>query len=132
MAKKRRITHVGVSLLGPPEEAGEDPTEEATESPGQEAAEDTSETTPSSVTVDLPVDLISQDGVAPEEGDQVSAQIDATVEAVQGRIATLSIDAVDGQAVGNQVQKGNPPEKLADMAARLRTQAATKPTMNFG
>jgi len=80
------------------EEAGENPAEEAGESPEEEAREESQEP----ITVEVPVDLLSQDGVPPEEGDTVSAQIDATVQSVSDSMATLSIDAINGEPVGSQ------------------------------
>jgi len=108
MAKKN--ASAGASLIGAPsdpEEEGEDPAEEATESPSEEAGEEKSE----GITVDVPVDLIAQDGVPPAQGDTVSAQIDATVQSVTDNTATLSIDAINGEPVGPQTDNstGGPP-----------------------
>jgi|SRR5215471_619860 len=109
MAKKAGAGLGGASLIGAPdpEEEGEDPAEEATESPSEEAGEEKSE----GITVDIPVDLIAQDGVPPAQGDTVSAQIDATVQSVTDNTATLSIDAINGEPVGPQTDNstGGPP-----------------------
>lgn len=77
------------SLIGPPDDAAD-------------GSGDTGDSADSSggVTVTIPLDLLGQDGVPPSQGDQVQAQIDATVKSVDGKNATLSIDAIDGQPVG--------------------------------
>lgn len=63
------------------------------------------------VSVDIPLDLLSQDGVPPAAGDKVQAQIDATVNSVTGKTASLTIDAIDGQPVGQPdiTDTGGPP-----------------------
>ena len=55
---------------------------------------------PSSSTATIPIDLLAQDGVPPEEGDQVSFSVDASVKSVSGSNATVSITAVNGEPVG--------------------------------
>jgi hypothetical protein len=77
------------SLIGPPDDLG-----------GAPDSGDSAESPSGGVTVTVPLDLLSQDGVPPGQGDQVQAQIDATVKSVDGSNATLSIDAIDGQPVG--------------------------------
>ena len=100
MAGKSKSADAAASLIGAadPEEEGENPAEEATESPEEEAGEESSE----APTVEVPVELLSQDGVPPEQGDTISAQIDGTVQSVDGDTATVSIDAINGQPVGAQ------------------------------
>lgn len=83
------------SLIGPPDDTGG-----ASDSEGASDTGDSGESSSGGVTVTVPIDLLSQDGVPPAQGDQVQAQIDATVKSVSGSNATLSIDAIDGQPVG--------------------------------
>jgi hypothetical protein len=50
-------------------------------------------------TATVPIDLLSQDGVPPEQGDTVSFSVDATVKSVSGDNAVVSIQAVNGEPV---------------------------------
>jgi hypothetical protein len=50
-------------------------------------------------TAKIPLDLLSQDGVPPEQGDDVSFSVDATVKSVDAEDATVSITAVNGEPV---------------------------------
>lgn len=79
------------SLIGPPDST-------ASGAPGDTGS--APDSSGGGVTVTIPLDLLAQDGVPPGQGDQVQAQIDATVKSVSGSNATLSIDAIDGQPVG--------------------------------
>jgi hypothetical protein len=54
---------------------------------------------PSGSTATIPIDLLAQDGVPPEECDDVSFSVDATVKSVSGDNATVSIQAVNGEPV---------------------------------
>jgi hypothetical protein len=54
---------------------------------------------PSGSTATIPIDMLSQDGVPPEQGDQVSFSVDATVKSVSGDNAVVSIQAVNGEPV---------------------------------
>lgn len=77
---------------------------------------------PSSSTATIPIDLLAQDGVPPEEGDQVSFSVDASVKSVSGSNATVSITAVNGEPVSggdddsagpddeDQGDQGGPPQ----------------------
>ena len=47
----------------------------------------------------VPLDLLAEDGVPPQEGDSVSYQVDGTVTAVDAENATIKIEAVNGQPV---------------------------------
>lgn len=98
------------SLIGPPDDTGSG-------DGGADPADSLG-----GVTVTVPLDLLGQDGVPPAQGDQVQAQIDATVKSVTGSQATLSIDAIDGQPVGqpNISDTGGPtPGSSAAMKAAL-------------
>ena len=120
------------SLIGPPD----DP-EDTAEGPetGPPDAEDLSEGPEGSsggVTVTVPLDLLSQDGVPPGQGDQVQAQIDATVKSVSGKNATLSIDAIDGQPVGQPdiTDTGGPPPPPPGSSAAMRPALAAGAAAN--
>jgi hypothetical protein len=89
-------------------------------------------------TCKVPLDLLSEDGVPPAQGDKVSYSVDGTVDAVTGDEATITLDAINGQPVGSdsgqeeagEAPPGAPPgatpalsgpgETTANMGARLR------------
>jgi hypothetical protein len=53
-------------------------------------------------TADVPINSLQEDGVPPEEGDQVSFSVEATVKSVSGGTATLDIDSVNGEPVSEE------------------------------
>ena len=114
------------SLIGPPDDTGG-----ALDSEGAADAGDPGES-PGGVTVTVPLDLLSQDGVPPGQGDQVQAQIDATVQSVSGKNATLSIDAIDGQPVGQPdiTDTGGPPPSPPGSSAAMRPALAAGAAAN--
>ena len=73
-------------------------------------------------TAKIPLDLLSQDGVPPEQGDSISCSIDATVKSVDAEDATVNITAVNGEPVSggdddsagpddeDQGDQGGPPQ----------------------
>jgi hypothetical protein len=52
------------------------------------------------ISANVPVDALSQDGVPPEQGDDVSFSVDGTVQSVTGSTARVKINAIDGNPVG--------------------------------
>jgi hypothetical protein len=50
-------------------------------------------------TAKIPLDLLSQDGVPPEQGDSVDFSVSATVSSVDAEDATVKITAVNGEPV---------------------------------
>jgi hypothetical protein len=62
-------------------------------------------------TATVPVNSLAQDGVPPEEGDKVSAQIEGTVKSVDGSEATVSIDSINGEPVAEEAAES--PEEEA-------------------
>jgi hypothetical protein len=50
-------------------------------------------------TAKIPLDLLAQDGVPPEQGDSVDFSVSATVKSVDAEDATVSITAVNGEPV---------------------------------
>jgi hypothetical protein len=77
----------------------------------------------------VPLDLLSEDGVPPAQGDKVSYSVDGTVTAVTGTTATIKLDAINGEPVsgdsGKESTEGAVPEaeSTADMGTRLRAGA---------
>lgn len=53
----------------------------------------------------VPLDLLSEDGTPPAEGDSVSYQVDGTVTAVDAEDATIKITAVNGQPVNESASE---------------------------
>jgi hypothetical protein len=53
----------------------------------------------------VPVNALAESGVPPEEGDKVSFSVDATVQSVSGSNATLSIDSINGEPVGEEASE---------------------------
>ena len=91
----------------------------------------------------VPVNALAEDGVPPEEGDQVQFSTEATVKSVTGGTATLSIDSINGEPVSEEAAEspeeeaseegaegaGGGGESTADMGARLRKGAKNAPPM---
>lgn len=53
-------------------------------------------------TSDVPVASLSEDGVAPEQGDSVSFSVEGKVQSVSGNTATVSIDSINGEPVAEE------------------------------
>ena len=53
----------------------------------------------SGFTVQIPLDLLSEDGVPPQANDSVSFSVDGTVQSADDENATVKIEAVNGQPV---------------------------------
>jgi hypothetical protein len=68
----------------------------------------------------VPLDLLAQDGVPPEEGDNVSYSVEGTVQSVDAEDATVKITSVNGEPVDESpaeetaedqgVPSGGPPQ----------------------
>lgn len=111
---------------------------------------------PSGYTCKVPLASLSESGTPPEQGDQVSYSVDGTVQSVSGNMATVKIDAVNGEPVAEEGAEtpaeeaaepetgtdtgdntgiggltgsaaGGPPESLAAMGARLRKKSRGLP-----
>ena len=90
-------------------------------------------------TCKVPLDIISEDGVPPEQGDSVSYQVDGTVQSVDAEDATIKIEAVNGQPVNESAADeasedaggppGAPPTSSAAMRPGLAAKAAKGPPM---
>lgn len=67
----------------------------------------------------VPLDLLAQDGVPPEQGDDVSYSVEGTVQTVDAEDATVKITSVNGEPVDesasdeaseDQGDQGGPPQ----------------------
>jgi hypothetical protein len=77
-------------------------------------------------TATVPVNSLAQDGVPPEEGDKISAQIDGTVKSVDGNDATVSIDAINGEPVAEEAAE-SPEEEAGEGEGDNTSAAPTSP-----
>lgn len=84
-------------------------------------------------TCKVPLDLLSEDGTPPAQGDSVSYSVDGTVQSVDAEDATVRITAVNGQPVGEAAgdetaeDQGSGGASTADMGAALRSGAKGQP-----
>lgn len=53
----------------------------------------------SGYTAKVPLDLLAEDGVPPQQGDSVSYSVDGTVQSVDAENAVIKIESVNGQPV---------------------------------
>ena len=73
----------------------------------------------SGFTVQIPLDLLSEDGVPPQTNDSVSFSVDGTVQSADDENAMVKIESVNGQPVDDRVRRRHP--KMLELAqARLR------------
>ena len=75
------------------------------------------------IQVCLPVDNIKEDGIEPQEGDEVEVNVSGTVTKVEGGIAWIKPEKVNGEPVraGSQGQQG--PEHQTNDEDELEKQA---------
>jgi hypothetical protein len=94
-------------------------------------------------TCKVPLDLLAQDGVPPEQGDSVSYSVEGTVQSTDAEDATVKITSVNGEPVDESPAdeaaedqgQGGPDTGLssgggpstAQMGAALRAGAKGKP-----
>jgi hypothetical protein len=62
-------------------------------------------------TCDVPVNSLEEDGVPPEVGDSVDYSVKGTVQSVDGGQATVKIDSINGEPVGEEAAES--PEEEA-------------------
>lgn len=74
-------------------------------------------------TAKIPLDLLAQDGVPPEQGDSVDFSVSATVQSVDAEDATVSITSVNGEPVA---------ESPSDEAAEDSGAGAAPSTADMG
>ena len=65
------------------------------------------------VTTQVPVNALAEDGVPPEEGDSVSFSVEGKVQSVEGGTATVEIDSINGEPVGEEASE-SPEEEAAE------------------
>lgn len=58
-------------------------------------------------TTQVPVSALEEDGVPPEEGDSVSFSVEGKVQSVDGNTATVSIDSINGEPLGDESSEGS-------------------------
>ena len=87
-----------------------------------------------SYTCRVPLDLLSEDGTPPGQGDSVSYSVDGTVQSVTAEDAVVKIDAVNGQPVAESPADETAEDSgagagpsTADMGAALRKGAKGQP-----
>ena len=84
----------------------------------------------SGFTVQIPLDLLSEDGVPPQANDSVSFSVDGTVQSADDENATVKIEAVNGQPVDESAAQeatedsGPAPGSSAAMRPGLASSAA--------
>jgi hypothetical protein len=62
-------------------------------------------------TCDVPVNSLEEDGVPPEVGDSVDYSVKGTVQSVDGGQATVQIESINGEPVGEEASES--PEEEA-------------------
>jgi hypothetical protein len=87
----------------------------------------------SGFTVQVPLDLLSEDGVPPQQGDSVSFSVDGSVQSADDENATVKIESVNGQPVDESSAQeaaedsgngsGAPPGSSASMRPALAAAA---------
>jgi hypothetical protein len=89
-------------------------------------------------TCNVPLDLLSEDGVPPAQGDSVSYSVEGTVQSTDAEDATVKITSVNGSPVSESPADetaedaaggpaGTASPSTADLGAALRTGAKGKP-----
>lgn len=67
-------------------------------------------------TCEVPVNALAEDGVPPEEGDTVQYSVSGKVQSVSGNNATVSIDTINGEPVGEEASE-SPEEEAGEESA---------------
>lgn len=78
-------------------------------------------------TATVPVDALSEDGVPPEENDKVSFSVEGTVQSVSGQNATISIDSINGEPVGEESGESDQDEENEQNQDQGQTPQASGP-----
>ena len=81
-------------------------------------------------TTKVPVNSLEEDGVPPEEGDSVSFSVEGKVQSVEGNEATVSIDSINGEPVGEEASES--PEEEAGEEGQEGQGGGTPPTPTSG
>lgn len=77
--------------------------------------------------VAVPLDLLSEDGVPPEQGDSVSFSVDGTVSSVDAENATVDVKAVNGKPLTDESASEESAEDPGSSAA-LKKKLMASPT----
>ena len=56
-------------------------------------------------TCEVPVNSLAESGVPPEQGDKVQYSVEGTVQNISGPTATISIDSINGEPVGEEASE---------------------------
>lgn len=87
------------------------------------AGPDAQDTGGGGATCSIPMDSLSADGTPPSVGDKVNFSIEGIVQNVSGGNAEITVNSVNGEAVGGNDGSGTPGESTSSMGDRLRKQA---------
>lgn len=80
--------------------------------------------------VTVPTELLELSGPAPKEGDSISFQVDGKVTGIDGGSATISIEKVNGEALGGGEEAEVAPEAPDEMAG-LKEAAQAEDKANY-
>jgi hypothetical protein len=83
-------------------------------------------------TCKVPLDLLSEDGVPPAQGDSVSYQVDGSVASVTGDAAEISIEAINGQPVSDAAAAEPPAASDGAAPPAPGSSAAMRPGLAAG
>src|SRR6266566_4766042 len=87
------------------------------------AGPDAQDTGGGGATCSIPMDSLSADGTPPSVGDTVKFSIEGIVQNVSGGNAEITVNTVNGEAVGGNASPGSAGESTSAMGDRLRKQA---------
>jgi hypothetical protein len=76
----------------------------------------------------VPIDSLSADGTPPSVGDKVNFSVEGVVKGLSGGNAEITINSVDGEAVGGNAGPGVSGESTSAMGDRLRKQTVANDT----
>jgi hypothetical protein len=83
-------------------------------------------------TCKIPVNSLSEDGVPPEVGDSVDYSVKGTVKAVSGGSATIDIDSVNGEPVGEEAAESPEEESTEEEGEEGAGGGSGPPTSGAG
>jgi hypothetical protein len=82
-------------------------------------------------TCKIPVNSLSEDGVPPEVGDSVDYSVKGTIQSVSGNNATVKIDSVNGEPVGEEASE-SPEEESTEEEGEEGAGGGGPPTSGAG
>ena len=86
----------------------------------------------SGFTVQIPLDLLSEDGVPPQANDAVSFSVDGTVQSADDENATVKIESVNGQPVDESTAQEATEDSGAGAPPAPGSSAAMRPGLAAG